>query len=404
MNKKDVSEIRRRLKKDSCTFTRICGCYVDGERNRVVKLSETFLNLEDEEFYKYLEIARKVLSGTLGNNLLELEFPLEAEALGGSQHFLTALRGSALQNEDLLERFYDLIIDNYDYAGNYLILIFHDAYDVITKTSDNSKLDESEEVYEYLLCAICPVSLSKPALGYRADENRIGARIRDWVVDAPESGFVFPAFTDRSSDLHAVMTYHKNVKAPHTELMEEILGCTARRTATEQKLAFASIVKNAFGSDENSSQEVFCEIQQELSDLSKENQSEDPDLPEEPIRLTADTIGELMAESDVPEQAAAVIEEAYRQEFEDELPILEHLIDGKAAEEGGRMKRQKELVQKVADLEQQLGDIKTYDVILRVKPEKEPLIQSQIINGKKCIVIPMEENEHATINGINRFL
>ena len=75
MNRKDVLEIKRRLKKDSCTFTRMCGCYVDGERNRVVKLGETFLNLEDEEFYKYLEIAKKALSGTVGNNLLELEFP-----------------------------------------------------------------------------------------------------------------------------------------------------------------------------------------------------------------------------------------------------------------------------------------------------------------------------------------
>lgn len=113
----------------------------------------------------------------------------------------------------------------------------------MTKTSDNNKLDESEEVYEYLLCAICPVALSKPGLGYRADENRIGPRIRDWVVCAPESGFIFPAFTDRSADLHSVMTYHKNAKEPHVEFMEGALGCNARRTATEQKMAFESIVK-----------------------------------------------------------------------------------------------------------------------------------------------------------------
>ena len=233
MNKKDISELKRRLKKETCTITRMCGCYVDSERNRVVKLGETFLNLDEEEFFKYLEIAKKTLSGTIGNQLLELEFPLEEEAAGGKQQFLMALRGSALQNDDLLERFYDLIIDSYDCAGNYLILVFHDAYDVITKASDHSKLDESEEVYEYLLCAICPVGLSKPGLGYRADENRIGPRVRDWVVGLPESGFVFPAFTDRSADIHAVMTYHKNAKAPHTELMEDILGCAARRTATE---------------------------------------------------------------------------------------------------------------------------------------------------------------------------
>ena len=90
MNKKDILEIKRRFKKEACTFTRMCGCYVDADRNKITKIGETFLNLEDEEFYKYLEIAKKVLSGTIGNNLLELEFPLAEEAAGGSrilQHF-----------------------------------------------------------------------------------------------------------------------------------------------------------------------------------------------------------------------------------------------------------------------------------------------------------------------------
>lgn len=416
MNRKEILELKRRLKKESCTFTRMCGCYVDGERNRVVELNETFLNLDEEEFYKYLEIAKKVLSGTLGNNLLELEFPLEEETPGGRQHFFTALRRSVLQNDDLLERFYDLIIDNYEYDGNYLILIFHDAYDVITKTSDNSKLDESEEVFEYLLCAVCPVSLSKPGLGYRADENRIGPRIRDWIVCPPESGFLFPAFTDRSADIHAVMTYHKNPKEPHTELMESILGCAARRTASEQKSAFETIVKQSAGGDEEISREIFYEIQQGLSDL-KENEPEDDKENSEPVRLTSETIGEIIAESEIPEIAAAKIETSYQKEFQDEAPPLEHLIDEKAVEAAKKQKQEKELIQKVGVLEKELKDArmlaglsdeesipdtpKTYDVILRVKPEKAAQIKSQIINGQRCLVIPMEENEHAAVNGVN---
>ncbi|MBO5371639.1 MAG: DUF4317 domain-containing protein [Lachnospiraceae bacterium] len=415
MNKKDVLEIKRRFKKEECTFTRMCGCYVDGSRNRVVEFGETFLNLEDEEFYKYLEIARKTLSGTIGNNLLELEFPLAEESVGGRQQFLMGLRSSALQNDELLERFYDLIIENYDYAGNYLILVFHDAYDVMTKTSDNNKLDESEEVYEYLLCAICPVVLSKPGLGYLENDNRIGPRIRDWVVGAPESGFIFPAFTDRSTDIHSVMCYHKNAKAPHAELMEGALGCNAKRTAAEQKQVLEDIVKNAFGGDEDASREVFYDIQQGLSEMASENDNDE----NEPVRLTAKNIGEIMAESNIPKGAAAMIEEAYLEEFQDDAPVLENLIDSKVVEAAGKLKQEKELVQKVEILEQQLedtrlmagipsnseeaptGDIKTYDVILRVKPEKASQIKSQMINGQKCLVIPMEENEHAAINGVN---
>lgn len=61
MDKKSIGELRRRLKKDSCTFTKICGCYVDDNKNKVTNLDEIFMNLEDEEYYKYLEIGKKVL-------------------------------------------------------------------------------------------------------------------------------------------------------------------------------------------------------------------------------------------------------------------------------------------------------------------------------------------------------
>ena len=138
------------------------------------------------------------------------------------KQFLFGLRDSKLKNDELLDVLYDNIIENYDYAGNFLIVVFHDAYDVMTKTSDNAKLDESEEVYEYLLCAICPVNLSKPALGYLTEENRIDARIRDWVVGAPDTGFVFPTFTDRTTDADNVMFYTKNAKEPHLEEIFEI--------------------------------------------------------------------------------------------------------------------------------------------------------------------------------------
>lgn len=189
MNKKEVLELKRRFKKEAATFTRVCGCYVDGNHNKVCKFGNTFLNLEEDEFYKYLEIANKALSGTIGNNLLELKFPIEEEEVGGRQHILMALRASKLEDENLLDTFYDLVIDTYDHAGNYLIVLFHDAYDVMTRTKDNNNLDESEEVYEYLICAICPVDLSKPGLGFLEDEHRIGPRVRDWVVGAVDTAF-----------------------------------------------------------------------------------------------------------------------------------------------------------------------------------------------------------------------
>ena len=411
MNKKEVMEIKRRLKKEGCTFTRMCGCYVDAEKNKVVNFGQTFLNLEDEEFYKYLEIAKKVLSGNIGNNLLTLDIPLEEEAAGGRQQFLMGLRESKLKSEDLIDRFYDLVIDSYDYAGNYLILIFHDAYDVMTRTTDNNKLDESEEVYEYLLCAICPVSLSKPGLGYRADENRIGPRIRDWVVGAPDTGFVFPAFNDRTTDIHSLLFYTRDTKEPHSEFMENGLGCGSKRTATEQKNLFSHIVKHALGDDDENSNDVLLDLQQKMSDYMEE---QDVLFDEETgVILEGEELGKLMSDTGISDDAASSIKEAYTENFSNQMPEVAHLIDQKTLEANARVREEEALRAEVEELKQQVAlhhadnaddtddTIKTYDVILRVKPEKVPQIKSQMIDGQKCLVIPMDENEHAAVNGVN---
>ena len=141
MKKKDILELKKRLKKDYCTFTKMCGCYVSGEKHIILKFRETFLNLDEDEYFKYLEIAKKVLSGSIGNNILELNFPVGEDLINEKQVSLMQLKRSQLKDDALLNSFYKSIIDNYDYTGNFLILIFHDAYDVITKTNDNAKLD-----------------------------------------------------------------------------------------------------------------------------------------------------------------------------------------------------------------------------------------------------------------------
>lgn len=416
MNKKEILELKRRFKKDECTFTRMCGCYVDADHNKLVNIGETFLNLEEEESNKYLEIAKKVLSGTLGNNLLDLEFPLAEEAAGGRQQFLMGLRDSKLKNEELMDAFYDLVIESYDYVGNYLILIFHDAYDVMTRTSDNNNLDESEEVYEYLLCAICPVALSKPGLGYREDENRIGARIRDWVVGVPDTGFLFPAFNDRSTDIHSTLFYTKDTKNPHSEFMEAGLGCDSKRTATEKKLTFQAIVQEAVGGDEEEGANLLYQLQEGLCEIVEAHDAMDDNDDQEPLVLTTTAVSSLLSNSGIEEEQAKIIEKSFEEEFTEQPPIADDLLDNKVLEAGASRKEKQELVQQVEVLTQQLeetkllvkpeedesGDeVKTYDVILRVKPEKVGQIKSETINGQKCLVIPMDDNEHAAVNGVN---
>ena len=213
MNKKEVSEIKKQFTPDNCAITRICGCYVDGEKNKKTQLKEAFLSLPEEEIFKYFELFRKTLSGTIGKNLLNMEFPLSAENAGGTQDFLLKLRASQLTDDALLDAFYDRIIESYDYGENYLILVIHAAYDIPGKSSDGSEMfDASDEVYEYLLCSICPVKLSKAGLCYNAETNNIEDRIRDWIVEMPDLGFLFPVFNDRSTDIHGLLYYSKKCR------------------------------------------------------------------------------------------------------------------------------------------------------------------------------------------------
>lgn len=425
MNKKEVLELKRRFKKEAATFTRVCGCYVDGNHNKVCKFGNTFLNLEEDEFYKYLEIANKALSGTIGNNLLELKFPIEEEEVGGRQHILMALRASKLEDENLLDTFYDLVIDTYDHAGNYLIVLFHDAYDVMSRTSDNNNLDESEEVYEYLICAICPVDLSKPGLGFLEDEHRIGSRVRDWVVGAVDTAFLFPAFNDRSTDIHSTLFYTKNTKEPHSEFMANGLGCGIERTATEQKMAFHSIVRNVLGAEDEHTDDVLLDLQQNLSDMIGEY-AETHDDDEDVFLLDKEVVTKLLADSEISEEKAAKIEKSVDEAFGEKPPAAENVIDSKALvqnelrvekmaledqvgtltvqlneKDEALAERTSQLIEKQEEIDNYIAETKTYDVVLRVKPEKASQIKSQVINGQKCLVIPMDEDEHATINGVN---
>lgn len=425
MNKKEVLELKRRFKKEAATFTRVCGCYVDGNHNKVCKFGNTFLNLEEDEFYKYLEIANKALSGTIGNNLLELKFSIEEEEVGGRQHILMALRASKLEDENLLDTFYDLVIDTYDHAGNYLIVLFHDAYDVMSRTSDNNNLDESEEVYEYLICAICPVDLSKPGLGFLEDEHRIGPRVRDWVVGAVDTAFLFPAFNDRSTDIHSTLFYTKNTKEPHSEFMANGLGCGIERTATEQKMAFHSIVRNVLGAEDEHTDDVLLDLQQNLSDMIDEY-AETHDDDEDVFLLDKEVVTKLLADSEISEEKAAKIEKSVDEAFGEKPPAAENVIDSKALvqnelrvekmaledqvgtltvqlneKDEALAERTSQLIEKQEEIDNYIAETKTYDVVLRVKPEKASQIKSQVINGQKCLVIPMGEDEHATINGVN---
>lgn len=420
ITKRDVLELRRRMTKKGCTFTRLTGCYVSGNKDVVLKFSQAFSDLEEEEFYKYLEIAKKTLSGALCNNLLELKFQ-RTETANETQRYLYALKASKLTNPELLDRLYEKIIESYDFAGNYLILVFHDVYDVVARTKDRKRLDESSETYEYMIVSVCPVDYSKPGLSYREEENRIGVCDRNWIVGAPDIGFTYPAFANHGADSSAIMYYVKTGKDSHAEFIEEVLACDAQRTAGEEKTAFRSVIEDAF-EDPQQGESVFLRVQKQLHEMTLPDPEEADDTP--PIPLTKTMMADVIAQVDMPEEAREIIQDAFQEEFGDVPPQAQNVVDEKLVEQSVQRIRTAELEEQVTDLKEQLNvrsqeltEAKTavaaamaanpsiegeedVSISLRVTPQKAKQIHAQMISGVKYLVVPLENGESTQINGL----
>lgn len=370
MIKQEINEIKRLFTPNNCSITRICGCYVDGEKNKKTDFKEAFLSLPEEEIFKYFELLRKTLSGSIGKNLLNLEFPTDTEFEGGTQEFLLKLRDSKLKDDALLEEFYDRVIGSYEYVGNYLILLIHDAYDVPGKALDGMTMDDaSDTVFEYLLCCICPVALSKPGLSYDASLNEFHNRIRDWVVNMPETGFLFPSFNDRATDIHSTLFFNKNPEEPHSEFVEGILGCSLPLSAGSQKETFQTIIEETLGED--CEYEVVKSIHENLAEMIEEHK----EIPE-PLTLDKKEVKNLLEKSGVEEE---------------KLKDFDALYDAAAGDDTALF------VSNVASIRS--FEVKTPDVVVKVNPDRADLVNTMMVDGRRCLVI--EINDQVEVNGIN---
>lgn len=370
MNKKEILEIRKQFTPANCAITRICGCYVDHEKTKKMESKDAFLSLPEEEAFKYFDIFKKTLSGTVGKNMLNLEFPLDAEMPGGTQEFLMKLRDSKLEDDMLLEEFYDKVIATYDHAENYYIILIHAMYDIPGKSSDGLEMfDASDEVYEYLLMSICPVSLSKAGLSYNAEDNRIQDRIRDWIVDMPSKGFLFPAFNDRSTDLNSVLYYTKKSEDLQPEMIDQLLGAKMPMSADTQKETFQMIIEDTLGEDGD--YETVRNIHETLNDLIEEHKEEP-----EPLALDKTEIKKIFEQSGVDAEKM----ESFDRNFEENAGEKASLLATNIAET-------------------RKFNIETPDVVIKVNPDRADLVETRIIDGRQCLVIPVDD--HIEVNGIN---
>ena len=242
--KKELLEIKRTLTIDRYNITRITGYIVDNDRNCRLEFVKNFLNLEETETFKYLDIFKKVLSGKPGRNMFQLEFKEKTR----KQHLVTIVK-TGLEDNDVRQIFLEEIAEsigilNKEYS---LILIASGIYDIPGIATDGADLDESEEVYEYMIGCICPVSLSAAGLSYKPELADIQERTRDWVVSMQTQGFLYQEFTDRHGDPEHIWYYSKVPDKPDAGLITQTLRCGMPSTPKEQKEAFREGLNAADG-------------------------------------------------------------------------------------------------------------------------------------------------------------
>ena len=298
-----------------------------------------------------------------------MEFPLAQEMPDGTQSWLLKLRDSRLTDDVLLEEFYEKIIKNYAYGENYYIILIHAAYDIPKKAEDGMEMfDASDDTYEYLMCSICPVKLDKAGLCYNAEKNSIEDRSRDWIVQAPDAGFLFPAFSDRNTDLHSMLYYTKNPENLQPALMEEVFGCQTPLSAKGQKETFTELVAETLGS--TCDYETVVNIHENLNELIEEKK----DLPEPPT-LTAPEVKNLLARSGASEEVLEHFEEQYNSTAGEKTEfVATNLTSTKSME------------------------VKTPDVIVKVSPEKAALLETRMIDGRSYLLIQIDDA--IEVNGV----
>ena len=371
MTRKELNEIKSQYTLGDCGILRLCGCYVDGERNKITRFNDNFLNLPEEEKHKYFDIFKKTLSGTPGKNLVDMKFNVDAYADEGARTFLMNLRDSGLKDDRLLNEFYDRIINNYSYVGNYLILLINQVYDIPAVTTDNIEMDDaSDEVYSYILCSICHVNLSKPGLGYDEEDNNFHDKKQNHMVDVPDVGFLFPAFNKRSADEDMTLFYTKDVSEFEDGLIDCLLDCAVPLPAKQQKETFTSLVNEALG--EEADLEIVKNIHENLEQIIEEKKQESP----APVMLDKTEMKDLLEKSGVKEEKLENFEEHFEM----------------AAGEHGKL-----VASNVSSGKK--FEVKTPDVVIKINSDKTDIVSTQVIGGRQCLVIQIDER--LEVNGIS---
>lgn len=372
MNFKEIGEIRRRVRRDRSNMTEIFGCYVNAQKEIVCTFSQSVGIMPENEAEKYFGVMKRVLSGGIGKNLIDIAFKTSQVANSPEHKLLMQLRESKLKDEEVRMEFFRKVISCVTLEENYLILIGCDSYDVPFKSKDDTaQADASDETYTYLLCAICPVKQSKANLRYDPESKDFHDGGMAHIVSAPELGFLFPAFDGRATNIYNSLFYTRNTKLGHNAFIEAIYNTAAPKPAAEQKKSFEALLSKSLG--ETCSMDVVQTVHDEIcQSIAMHKESKIPD----PLLISKEQLTDTLKSCGVPEKNVAKFSVDFDSEFGYDAQLHPGNIINKSK-----------------------FSVETPDVSIKVNPARTDLIETRVIGGVKYILICADEN--VEVNGVS---
>lgn len=372
MNEKEIGEIRRHMRRDRSNMTAIYGCFVNDNKEIITEYRASTGIMSENEADKYFAILRKALSGSIGKNLIDLTFKTSQVAGSPEHELLMKLRETKLQDEDLRLELYKKIIDTLVMEGNYLILLGCDSYDVPFKSKDDTlQNDSADETFTYLICALCPVKQTKANLHYVPEEKIFHDGAMNQPVSAPEIGFLFPAFDNRSTNIYNALYYTRNIKENQEALIEAVFNTPVPKPAAEQKKSFEALLTTALGDECNL--DVVQTVHEQLCErIELHKESKVPD----PLLIDKEVLKDVLTSCGVSETGVSKFSVQYDEAFGFEAELHpKNIIDSKRFE------------------------IHTPDIAIKIDPTRTDLVETRVIGGVKYIMINADED--VEVNGVS---
>ena len=370
MTERELREIKRRFRPEKSNIPRIVGCLVNGNKQIVSKINQSIGVSESDVSEGLLNVMKKTLSGSLGTNLHDVKFSTKQVSESEEHKLLMDLRASSLKDAEILDKFYSKVIESVSFEGNYVILLANDIYDVFTKSSDELG-DDSSEIFNYVICAVCPVKDTPEAISFKESDCLFHTASISSVLASPALGFMFPSFDDRKTNIYDALYYTRSIADEYPDFCKNVFAAESPMAPKVQKETFSGCLSEVLS--EECTLDVVTSVQSQIAEIVEAHkESKDP----EPLTITKATVKTVLENCGVAEEKIDKLGEALDESFGTNAALTPKNI-----------------------VTYNKFELSTPDVTVKVDPEHRDLVSVQTVNGEKYVMIRVTGT--VEVNGIN---